>query len=287
MAIPIGKTSLYTGLGGIPGRETLPIMLDVGTDNAEILQDPSYVGWRSHRLKGTEYFEFVDMFVQCVKKYFPHAVLQWEDFNINAATPLLLKYKDELCTFNDDIQCTATVAVGTLLSACRKIGQRISEQRVCFVGAGTAGCGVASMIRQAMIDDGLTEEEATARIYMVDRPGLLHDGISELRDFQRPLVQKQGALVGWKGFDGVSYSLLDVMRNAKPTALIGVSGVAGLFTEPVIRAMTRGISPQRPIVFPLVRPLAGRPTDLAALRCAACAREADGPTVRRRTHGPD
>jgi malate dehydrogenase (oxaloacetate-decarboxylating) len=252
MGIPIGKTALYTGLGGIPGRETLPIMLDVGTDNAEILQDPGYVGWRHHRLKGTEYFEFVDMFVECVKKYFPHALLHWEDFNINTATPLLHKYRDQHVSLNDDISCTATVAVATLLAATHKNKQSISEQRVCVVGAGSAGCGIASMIRQAMIDDGLTEEDATARIYMVDRPGLMHDGISELRDFQRPLVQKQGALANWKGFDGVSYSLLDVMRNAKPTALIGVSGVAGLFTEAVIRAMTKGVSPQRPIIFPLV-----------------------------------
>mmetsp|Transcript_652 Transcript_652/g.951 ORF Transcript_652/g.951 Transcript_652/m.951 type:complete len:635 (-) Transcript_652:124-2028(-) len=254
MGIPIGKCSLYTGIGGIPGWETLPVFLDVGTNNEAALADPSYIGWRHERLTGDEYFEFVDMFVENVKRYMPHALLQWEDFNIDSAQPLLERYKDELCTFNDDIQGTASVTVGTLLAACERIGRRISEQKVVVVGSGSAGCGIASMIKKAMIDDGLAEEEADERFYMIDRPGLLHDGMEDLLPFQKPLVQRKAALLGWEVDNEDHINLLEVIQNAKPDIMIGVSGVPGLFTEAVVREMTAGCSPRRPIIFPLSNP---------------------------------
>lgn len=252
LGIPIGKLSLYTACGGIDPESTLPIVLDVGTDNETLLADPMYLGWRHARISGPEYDEFVDHFVQAVMRKFPDVLLQWEDFPQSHAYALLDRYRDQLCTFNDDIQGTAAVACGTLLSAVRATGSRISDQRVAVLGAGSAGCGIASQIKAAMIADGLDADEAASRFYMVDRVGLLHDGLDGILDFQAPLVQRRSALDGWTGGDGNSYDLADVVRNAHPSVLIGVSGQPGLFTEEVIREMARGT--ERPIVFPLSNP---------------------------------
>ena len=265
MGIPIGKCSLYTSIGGIHPCKTLPIYLDAGTDNESALADPSYIGWRSKRVRGPEYFAFVDRFIQGVKKHFPGVLLQWEDFNIDSAGPLLHKYRDQLCSFNDDVQGTAAVAVGTLLAACGKIGTPLKDQRVVIVGSGSAGCGIANMIKLAMIRQGLSEAEARSRFYMIDRPGLLHSGIEDLREFQKPLCQDLGSLSSWSGGDGNSWSLQDVMHNAKPGVLIGVSGMPGLFTEGVVKAMASGCD--RPIIFPLSNPthrVEGIPDDIIA-----------------------
>jgi len=258
MGIPIGKLSLYTACGGISPAYTLPVMLDVGTNNEKLLNDPMYMGRRHKRINQAEYNEFVDMFIQAVKRRWPHVLLQFEDFAQPNATPLLTKYRDEICCFNDDIQGTASVTVGTLLAACRIKGRRLgkettlSQQKVVFVGSGSAGCGIAEQIIAQMINEGTSPEQARSQIFMVDRFGLLTDGMADLRDFQQKLVQLPNALSSWD-ITGEYATLLDVMNNAQPDILIGVSGVPGLFTEKVIRAM-KSHCPM-PIVFPLSNPI--------------------------------
>jgi malate dehydrogenase (oxaloacetate-decarboxylating) len=252
MGIPIGKLALYTGCGGLNPSTTLPIMLDVGTDNPDCLNDPLYVGWRHERVRGKEYDDFIDAFVKAVIKRWPHVLLQWEDFAKNNATRLLEKYRDKLCTFNDDVQGTAAVATGTLLSAINVTGIPLTEQRVAVMGAGSAGCGIASLICRAMVDAGLKESEAARRFYMVDRDGLIVEGMDDIASFQEPFVQPKSTVEGWNLDHPDKISLLDVVRNAKTTVLIGVSGQVGAFSEPVVRAMAE--HNERPIIFPLSNP---------------------------------
>lgn len=251
MGIPIGKLSLYTACGGISPAYTLPIMLDVGTDNEKLLNDPMYMGARHKRIRGKEYDDFVDQFIQSVKHRWPEAMIQFEDFAQPNAMPILNRYRDEICCFNDDIQGTAAVTVGTLLAACKTKGQKLSHQKVVFVGAGSAGCGIAEQIIDQMVAEGVSDAQARSQIYMVDRFGLLTDSMTGLRDFQQALVQSSDALSAWS-FSGDYPSLLDVMHCAQPTVLIGVSGQQGLFTEQVIRAMHQ--SCPTPIIFPLSNP---------------------------------
>jgi len=263
MGIPIGKCALYTSIGGIPGAETLPVFLDVGTNNQECLNDPNYIGWRHERLKGDIYYQFVDEFISLVKEFFPSVLLQWEDFNIDNAGPLLAKYKNEICSFNDDIQGTASVTVGTLLAACKQVGKSLTDCKVVMVGSGSAGCGIAKMIKSAMMRQGLSEEEAAKRFYMVDRFGLLHDTYPDMRDFQKTLAQKSEDLASWSGKGEVSWSLEEVMRHAKPDILVGVSGVPNLFTQEAIELMAAGV--EHPIIFPLSNPTSrveGEPADM-------------------------
>ncbi|VTZ28500.1 malate dehydrogenase, (decarboxylating, NAD-requiring) (malic enzyme) [Methylocella tundrae] len=252
MGIPIGKLSLYTGCAGIHPDMTLPILLDVGTNNKERLADPLYVGWRHERVTGAEYDDFVEAFVEAVADRWPDVLLQWEDFAGSNASRLLLRYRDRLCTFNDDIQGTAAVAAGTLLAAINVTGVKLTEQRIAFLGAGSAGCGIASLILQAMIDDGASETEARSRFFMVDRNGLLIEGMQGITPAQTPFVQKREAVAGWTLQTPNEIGLLDVASNAKPTALIGVSGQAGAFAEAVVRAMAQHV--ERPVIFPLSNP---------------------------------
>ncbi|TDX27854.1 NAD-dependent malic enzyme [Modicisalibacter xianhensis] len=247
MGIPIGKLSLYTACGGISPAYTLPIMLDVGTNNQALLDDPMYMGWRHPRISDEEYAEFIDMFMQAVKRRWPNVLLQFEDFAQTNAMPLLERYRDELCCFNDDIQGTAAVCVGTLLAACKARGVKVSDQRVTFLGAGSAGCGIAEQIIVAMTEEGLSDEEARQRVYMVDRHGLITDDMQGLYDFQQRLAHAQDEVADWPGT-----TLLDVVRNAHPTVLIGVSGQPGLFTEAVVRAMHENCP--NPVVMPLSNP---------------------------------
>ena len=252
MGIPIGKMALYSALAGIAPESCLPILLDVGTENEERLKDPLYVGWRSRRVRGQEYDDFVDTFVAAVKRRWPHVLLQWEDFaGINAAR-FLQRYRDQLCTFNDDIQGTAAVATGTLLSAVTVTGIPLSEQRVVFLGFGGAGLGIAQLFWSVMRDAGLREQEAYERFYAVDRYGLLVEGGQGLRSEQAPFARKKSDVAGWQVSNSKEIGLLDVIRNAKPTVLIGVSGQAGAFTEEIIRTMAK--NSERPIVFPLSNP---------------------------------
>ena len=251
MGIPIGKLSLYTACGGISPAYTLPVMLDVGTNNEKLLNDPMYMGARHKRIGQDEYDEFLGLFIDAVKRRWPSVLLQFEDFAQPNAMPLLKRYRDEICSFNDDIQGTASVTVGSLLAACRVKGAKLSEQKVVFVGAGSAGCGIAEQIISQMVAEGASSEQARSQIYMVDRFGLLSEGMNDLRDFQAALVQSNDALSEWS-YSGDFASLLDVMHCAKPDILIGVSGQPGLFTEQVIRAMHSGC--ERPIIFPLSNP---------------------------------
>ena len=251
MGIPIGKLSLYTACGGISPAYTLPIVLDVGTNNRELLDDPMYMGWRHERVTGQEYEEFVAMFIEAVQRRWPDVLLQFEDFAQSNAMPLLNKYRDQLCCFNDDIQGTASVAVGTLLAACKAKGETLGEQVVVFVGAGSAGCGIAEHIIAAMQIQGLSESEARKRIFMVDRYGLLTENMTGLLEFQQRLAQKTADVAGWAGDEGFP-QLLDVVTHANATVMIGVSGQRGLFTEQVVREMHKHCA--KPLVMPMSNP---------------------------------
>ena len=251
MGIPIGKLSLYTACGGISPAYTLPVMLDVGTNNPKLLNDPMYMGARHERISQEQYDEFLDMFIHAVQRRWPEIMIQFEDFAQPNAMPLLQRYRDEICCFNDDIQGTAAVTLGTILAACRVRGAKLSEMKVVFVGAGSAGCGIAEMLIQQMMFEGLTEELARRQVFMVDRYGLVTEGMEGLRDFQEALQQPRAALEDWS-YSGEYASLLDVMHCAKPDVLIGVSGQPGLFTEQVITAMAQYTD--KPIIFPLSNP---------------------------------
>jgi len=250
MGIPIGKLALYTACGGISPAHCLPILLDVGTNNSQLLNDPMYMGWRSPRITGQEYDEFVDLFIQAVKRRWPEVLLQFEDFAQTNATPLLNKYRDQLCCFNDDIQGTAAVSVGTLIAACLNKGQKLSQQNIAFLGAGSAGCGIAEHIIRQMQREGLTEEQARKQVFMVDRYGLLTDNMTELQSFQAPLVQKEVDIAGWD--KSQKLGLEQVAKQAKITVLFGVSGQKGLFTQGVIEALCENT--ENPIVLPLSNP---------------------------------
>ncbi len=251
MGIPIGKLSLYTACGGISPAYTLPITLDVGTNNQQLLNDPIYMGWAQPRISGDEYYEFVDEVIQAIRRRWPEALIQFEDFAQKNAMPLLNKYRDEICCFNDDIQGTAAVSVGSLIAASRAAGKQLKDQKVAFLGAGSAGCGIAEQIVAQMVAEGLTDAQARQRVFMVDRFGLITENQPNLLDFQRKLAQKPEHVNAWADANDM-ISLLDVVKHAQPTVLIGVSGQPGLFTEEVIRTMASHC--ERPIVLPLSNP---------------------------------
>ncbi|WP_130804036.1 NAD-dependent malic enzyme [Acinetobacter ihumii] len=251
MGIPIGKLSLYTACGGISPAYTLPITIDVGTNNQQLLNDPLYMGWRQPRISGDEYYNFIDQVLTGIRRRWPHALIQFEDFAQNNAMPLLSKYRDKFCCFNDDIQGTAAVSVGSLIAASRAAGKQLKDQIVTFLGAGSAGCGIAEQIIAQMVAEGLTDEQARARVFMVDRFGLITENQPNLLDFQRKLAQKADVVSRWGNVEDV-ISLLDVVKHAKPTVLIGVSGQPGLFTQEVIEALSQNAA--TPIVMPLSNP---------------------------------
>lgn len=252
MGIPIGKLSLYSACAGIHPATTLPILLDTGTDNPEHIKAPMYIGWRHERIRGREYDDFIDAFVTAVKKRFPHVLLQWEDFAQRNASPILQTYRDQLCTFNDDIQGTATVATGTLLAAVRVTGSALATQKIVVVGGGSAGCGISRMIAQAMKEEGLSETEARKRFFVIDRAGLLTQDMDNLQPFQQPFAQSKQDVATWKCEQSGTISLKDVIKNVHPTLLIGVSGQPGIFTEEMIREMAKHVD--KPIIFPLSNP---------------------------------
>ena len=253
MGIPIGQMALYTALGGIHPEHCLPILLDVGTDNEDRLKSPIYIGWTHHRVRGEEYDAFVDVFVNSVKKRWPHVLLQWEDFSGSNAARLLARYKDQLCTFNDDIQGTAAVAAATLLSAINVTGVPLEQQKIAVFGFGTAGIGITNLLEQFMHDKGLSVEEARNHFYAIDRYGLITEKGKDVRPEQMPYARKEEEVRGWRQPNG-EINLLDVIRHAKPSVLIGVSGQAGAFTEGVVREMARNTV--RPVIFPLSNPTA-------------------------------
>lgn len=264
MGIPIGKLSLYTACAGISPAYTLPIMLDVGTDNEALLENPMYIGWQHRRINDEQYQEFVDLFITALQKRWPDALLQFEDFEQRKALPLLRQYQDKICCFNDDIQGTASVTAGSLLAACQAKQEQISDQTIVFVGAGSAGCGIAEQLIKHMCAEGLAEDDARARIFMVDRQGLLISDQSGLYDFQIQLAQDAALRHDWD-IQEENISLQEVVDKAWPTVLIGVSGQAGLFTETLIKTMHSHCS--LPVIFPLSNPskkVEAHPADLVA-----------------------
>ncbi len=252
MGIPIGKLALYSACGGISPAYTLPVTLDVGTNNQELLDDPMYMGWRHKRITGDDYFEFIDQFIQTVTDRWPNALVQFEDFAQDNATPLLKKYQDKLCCFNDDIQGTACVTVGTLLAACHAQKSQLKEHRVVFVGAGSAGCGIAEQIVAHMVQDGLSREQALSQIYLTSSRGLVTEDMEGLRDFQSEFAKPRSEVASWTSNKNGLISLLDVVRESKPTILVGVSGQPGLMSEEIIKTMYNSCT--KPIVLPLSNP---------------------------------
>jgi malate dehydrogenase (oxaloacetate-decarboxylating) len=252
MGIPIGKLALYTACGGLDPATTLPIMLDVGTDNQERLADPLYLGWRHERVRGSDYDDFVETVVNAFTARWSHVLLQWEDFAKNNASRLLERYRGRLCTFNDDIQGTAAVAAGTLLAAINVTAVPLAEQRIAVFGAGSAGCGIASLLLKLIVEAGLAEREAARRFFMIDYDGLLVEGMEGLAPFQLPFLQPRSAVGNWTLDNPDKIGLFDVVKNAKPTVLIGVSGQPGAFSEQIVRGMAEQI--RRPIIFPLSNP---------------------------------
>ncbi len=253
MGIPIGKLSLYTACAGLHPSTTLPVLLDVGTDNKDLLDDPLYIGWRHERVRGQDYDDLVDTFAQAVRARWPHVLLHWEDFALRNANRLLARYRDRLCSYNDDIQGTAAVAVATLLAAVGVTGEELQRQRIAVLGAGSAGTGICALLLRAMIEAGLSEAEARARFYLVDREGLLVEGMAGLAPFQAPFAQSRERLAGWKNLQSPPrIGLADVIANAHPTVLIGTSGQPHAFTEPMVREMARHV--RRAVTFPLSNP---------------------------------
>jgi malate dehydrogenase (oxaloacetate-decarboxylating) len=252
MGIPIGKLSLYTLIGGIRPERTLPILLDVGTNNTERLNDPEYLGWRHERISGQAYFDFVDQFVQAVKQELPRTCLQWEDFATPHARPILQRYRDQLLTFNDDIEGTAAVVLGTVLAAVNVSGKRLQEQKIVMLGAGSASMGVADGLREAMKGEGLSEGEARSRFWVVDKDGLLHSGRKGLSPEQSVYAQPAASVSEWPRTSHGQIGLADVVAKIEATVLIGFSSTNGAFTEEIVRAMAS--KTKRPIIFPLSNP---------------------------------
>lgn len=262
MGIPIGKLALYTACGGISPAYTLPIMLDAGTDNPQLLDDPQYIGWQHPRIDSAEYDAFVEQFIEAVKKRWPNVLLQFEDFEQRKALPLLERYQRQICCFNDDIQGTAAVAAATLLAACHHKDQPLSAQKIVFVGAGSAGCGIAEQLGRHMQQEGLTDAEARRRIFMVDRDGLLVGDTPSMLDFQQRLAQSTEDLPAALPLNA---DLGAVITHIHPTILIGVSGQPDLFDEALIREMYKHCS--QPVIFPLSNPssrVEAKPADILA-----------------------
>ena len=265
LGIPIGKLSLYSLIGGIHPSRTLPIVLDVGTNNQERLKDPEYLGWRHERVRGQDYLDFVDRFVQAVKQELPETCLQWEDFATPNARPLLLRYQNELLTFNDDVQGTAAVVLGAVLGASRVARKSIKEHQIVFVGAGSAAIGVADYLRFAMVEEGLSENEARARFWIVDKDGLLNSDRRDLSDEQKTYARARNEIADWPRNQHGQVGFAEVIGKVDATVLIGLSTVKGMFTEAIVRGM--GKKTERPIIFPLSNPTSrseAEPSDLLA-----------------------
>jgi malate dehydrogenase (oxaloacetate-decarboxylating) len=255
MGIPIGKLSLYTLCAGIHPATTLPIVLDVGTNNEELLRDPLYLGWRHPRVVGADYDRFIESFVTAVMRRFPQALLQWEDFSKSHAAPLLARYRDRLCTFNDDIQGTGAVTLAGLLSAMRVVqpgGARLSDQRVVILGAGSSAIGISDQIVAAMVHEGTDPHAAREAIWLVDSEGLVHTARTNLGLSKLRYAQRYDRVAGWPLSTPPQITLYDVVHFVRPTILIGTSAQSGAFTERIVRLMAGSV--KRPVIFPLSNP---------------------------------
>jgi len=263
MGIPVGKLALYTLCAGIHPATTLPILLDVGTDNRELLDDPLYLGWRHERVRGEQYDEFIAAFVAAVLQKYPRVLLQWEDFAKHNAPRILARYRDRLCTFNDDIQGTAAVTVAGLLAATRITKTKLSEQRIVILGAGASAIGISDQIVATMIAEGATETEARANLWLVDSQGLVHTGRAKLDEFKQKRAQPIEATLNWVVDDSARLGFGDVIRNVRPTILLGMSAQPGAFTKEIVSEMAKHVD--RPVIFPLSNPTSkseATPSDL-------------------------
>lgn len=263
--IPIGKLTLYTLCAGIHPARTLPIILDIGTDNPALLADPLYLGWHHKRVRGADYDAFLEAFVQAIQRRFPHVLLQWEDFAKQNARRLLDRYRDQLCTFNDDIQGTGAVTLAGLLAALSLTGSRLSEQRIVLLGAGSAATGIAEQLVAALASEGVLEEEARRLIWLVDTHGLVHTGRSDFDEGKWPYAQPQERVVAWSRSPSGVIELDEVIVQVHPTILIGTAACPSVFTEKLVREMATQVT--RPIIFPLSNPTSrceARPEDLLA-----------------------
>ena len=265
--VSIGKLAIYTAAGGIDPARVIPVMLDVGTNRESLLSDPMYIGNRHARIRGERYDAFIDAYVKAATKLFPNALLQWEDFAPGNGRRILEKYGDQICTFNDDMQGTGAITLAAAISAVRVCGTRLRNQRVVMFGAGTAGVGVADQIRDAMVREGLSNQEAARHFWCVDRQGLLTtDMADQLRDYQVTYARPTAESKGWKhDGNGNGVGLAEVVRRVTPTMLIGASTASGSFTEAIIKEMAAHT--ERPIIFALSNPPAraeANPADLIA-----------------------
>jgi malate dehydrogenase (oxaloacetate-decarboxylating) len=263
MGIPVGKLALYTLCAGLDPRRTLPVLLDVGTNNKELLNDPLYLGWRHPRLTAGEYDRFIDLFVDAVHQRWPRAILQWEDFSKNNAWRLLQRHRRQLASFNDDIQGTAAVALAGLLRAFKTQHQTLKDQRIVIAGAGSAAIGIGTLLIQALRQEGVAEAEARQAIWLVDTKGLVHAGRSDL-SAEKSMFAQAPEFVRAKGLDGAAtISLQAVVGAIRPTALLGASGQPGMFDEALVRSMAAFV--ERPVIFPLSNPTSkseAKPEDL-------------------------
>jgi malate dehydrogenase (oxaloacetate-decarboxylating) len=250
--IAIGKLAVYTAAAGIHPHRVLPVVLDMGTDNVALLNDETYLGARHGRVRDQRYDDLIEAYVTAATKFFPNAMLHWEDFGAGNARRILNKYADQVCTFNDDLQGTAAVVLAAVFSAVRAAGSRIRDQRVVIHGAGTAGLGIADMTRDVMIREGLSPTEATARFYALGSQGLLVDDAPSLRDFQVPYARTAAEVAGWSTGAGTGITLANVVSAVRPTMLIGTSTQTGAFTEAIVRDMAAHT--ERPIIMPLSNP---------------------------------
>ena len=263
--IPIGKLALYTLCAGIHPARTLPIILDVGTDNPALLADPLYLGWHHQRVHGTDYDAFLEAFVQAVQRRFPHVLLQWEDFAKHNARRVLERYRDRLCTFNDDIQGTGAVTLAGLLAALSLTSSKLSEQRVVIVGAGSAATGIAEQLVAALVSEGVPVKAARRLIWLVDTHGLVHTGRNDLDEEKWLYAQPRERVTAWPLSSSGAIGLDEVVAQVHPTILIGTAACGDVFTEKLVREMAQHVT--RPIIFPLSNPTSkceARPEDLLA-----------------------
>jgi malate dehydrogenase (oxaloacetate-decarboxylating) len=253
MNIAVGKLAVYAAAAGVHPDRVIPVMLDAGTDNEVLLGDPVYVGNRHARVRGERYDALIAAYVDCARRLFPGALLHWEDFGPANARRILLEYRDQVCTFNDDMQGTGAIVLAAVLAGIRVAGTRASEQRVVIFGAGTAGVGIADQLRAVMVNDGLDADQATRCVWCIDRQGLLVEDMNDLRDFQQPYARPRSEVSDWAhdGRDG-SIGLAEVVSRVHPTMIIGTSAQTGAFTEAIIREMAAHV--ERPMVFPLSNP---------------------------------
>jgi malate dehydrogenase (oxaloacetate-decarboxylating) len=252
--ICIGKLAVYTAAAGIDPTRVIPVMLDVGTDNPSLMEDPLYLGYRHPRVRGALYQAFVDRYVQTAHRLFPNALLHWEDFAASNARWILDQYRSQMCTFNDDIQGTAGVVLAAILSALKVTGGRLRDERIVIFGSGTAGIGIADLIRRAMATQGVSYDEAARNFWCIDRKGLLVRGMPDIRDFQAPFARSAEDVRGWNADPERGITLAEVVRRVHPTVLIGSSGQTGAFTADVVREMAQGTP--RPAILPLSNPTA-------------------------------